>query len=152
MNENEPRSVLFAALTLAVVLFVSSLYYFKVVISTPKSETEIVNELLATTDAPSVVTEGERSFPDNLHDRYIETALEDVAKGLQGAMIACSERWTNAPRSTRVRLTTDSAGRLITFAMEGAPEQARSCYATVLSQGLFPRFSEGIANFSIRGH
>jgi hypothetical protein len=152
VTENRPKSVLYAASILAVVLFVFGLYYFKVVISTPRSETEIIAELLQTTEAPSVITEGERSFPDDMYDRYLETALSDVAKGLQGAMIACSERWTNAPRATRVRLTTDRAGRLLTFAMEGAPERARSCYATVLSQGLFPRFSEGIANFSISGH
>ena len=152
MTENNPKSVLYAAITLGIVLFVSSLYYFKVVISTPRSETQIINELLETTDAPGVVIEGERSFPDDMYDRYIETALSDVAKGLQGGMTACSERWANAPRATRVRLTTDNAGRLVTFAMEGAPEQARSCYASVLSQGLFPRFAEGIANFSIKDH
>jgi hypothetical protein len=150
VTENQPKSVLFAALTIALVLFVSGLYYFKVVISTPKSETEIVNELLETTEATAVVLEGERSFEDDMYDRYLETALSDVAKGLQGAILACAERWHNAPRITRVRITTDSAGRLVTFAMEGAPEQARSCFANVLAQGLYPRFSEGIANFAIR--
>ena len=152
MTENQPKSILFAALTIGIVLFVAGRYYFKVAIYSPKSETEIINELLETTEATAVVSEGERSFPDDMYDRYIETALSDVAKGLQGAMIACSERWPNAPRVTRVRITTDSAGRLLTFAMEGAPELARSCFANVLSQGLYPRLSEGIANFSVREH
>jgi|GEM_PF-5727135 len=150
MNDNKPNSVLYAALAIAVALFIAGLFYVKVIIAVPKSETQIINELLETTEAPSVITEGERSFPDDLYDRYLETALFDIAQGLQGGMLACSERWNNAPRTTRVRLTTDGAGRLLTFAMEGAPEQARSCFAAVLSQGLFPRFAEGIANFSIK--
>ena len=149
MKEEKPRAVLFAAATIGAGLLLAGAFYLKHVNSQPKTEAQLVNQLLSTTEAPDEITVGERSFPDDLRDPYLQQAIEEVSRQIQGPIAACRGRWEGAPTEARVRMTTDNAGRLLTLAVEGAPENARSCLSTVLSDGMFPRLTDGIATLRL---
>ena len=129
---------------MAMVLVVISMVMNRQQAAEEYTEQDLIQEMkqkLPEVEAQAAVAE----FSDDLMDARLNSQLTRVAQTLQGAIGECVDKWPGHPASTKVRIVSDPAGRLVSLAVQGAPETAETCLITILSRGQYTRNADGVA-------
>ncbi len=144
MSEGSSRTMGFVALFLIALISIGVAWIARERSLRAHTETQLIAQLEQIQGAPSV-TIGEHDFPRTLFNDSLDATLKRVARNIQSPIRACTEGEGEVPVQITVRIATDPAGRMRTFAARGVSEELESCLAHVLSMGQYLRRVDGIA-------
>lgn len=144
-----PRTLLYVSAILGIIVVLISGYVVRKRRLAAKTEVELVQQLRATTEAPSpdVSAPGALEGPDAPPE--LAARLLSVGRTFQGPLSDCHARWPGGPGDARLFLQTDAAGRIEDLQIQGAPEAAAGCILAVLERGQWPRNAAGVATLPL---
>ena len=148
MKDSAPQTMTYVAVFLLVLMMVAGLWEARRRSKMRRTEAQLVQQLREQSEAPELAA-GRAEFPQDRWHPQLHSQLGRIAARLQEGIGDCMKTWPTQPELARVRVTTDPAGRLVTLAVQGAPETVELCLARVLKRGQYPRKVDGAAEIPL---
>ena len=143
--------MLYGATLIALVGLILFTLQMRSCLSGPKTSEEIEASVVRKNPNPNLMA-AERNFAEADRNRPLEFEVEVALAKRHASARICMNYWPDAPKVTRARLSTDSAGRIISFALEKSIADAETCFGQVLRLERLPPVSEGVVNIELPGN
>jgi len=114
----------------------------------PKTAEEIEASVRKKNPNPDLL-DAQRDFSDADRNMPLEYEVEVALAKRHASAGICMDYWPNPPQSAKARLSTDSGGRIITFAFENANADVETCFGQALRLERLPPVSKGVIRIDL---
>jgi len=147
-DSGEPRTAVYTSIVVLCIVILLISLVARARFHESRTELDVIRQVAESTADPKVTVASD-SFDLSDFNPALFANLQQVVRSFQAPIQDCADKWPNHPDSTLVRIETDGAGRLVSMAVQNAPDDAESCLMHVLSRGQFARKTSGVVQFNL---
>jgi len=151
MRSDSNNAMLYGATLIALVGLILFTLQMRSCFTGPQTTEEIEASIVKQDPNPNLV-EAERNFSEADRNRPLEFEVQVALAKRHASARICMDYWPNAPKIVKARLSTDSAGRIITLSLEKNLTDAQFCFGQVLRLERLPPMSNGVVHIELPAH